>query len=107
VAYDLQLAGRVRQELGDRPGLNERKMFGGIGFMLRGNMCCGVRGDELLVRVDPEESDEALDDPGVRRFDISSRPMKGWLLVRIEGDEQLRRWVERGADFAASLPAKS
>jgi TfoX/Sxy family transcriptional regulator of competence genes len=107
VAYDEQLAERVRHELGDRSGLSERKMFGGIGFMLEGNMCCGVRGEELIVRLDPEESDEALQDPQVRPFDISGRPMKGWLLVRIESDEQLPPWVERAADFAGSLPAKS
>jgi TfoX/Sxy family transcriptional regulator of competence genes len=107
VAYDEQLAERVRLELGDRPELSERKMFGGIGFMLKGNMSCGVRGEELIVRVDPEESDEALEDPQVRLFDISGRRMKGWLLVRIESDEQLRAWVDRAAAFASSLPAKS
>jgi TfoX/Sxy family transcriptional regulator of competence genes len=107
VAYDKQLAERVRQELADRSGLTERKMFGGIGFMLGGNMCCGVNGDDLIVRLDPQESDTALEDPNARPFDMTGRPMRGWLLVQVESDEQLRSWVKRAADFAASLEPKS
>lgn len=106
MAYDEQLAERVLQELADRPGLSERKMFGGVGFMLNGNMCCGVSGDELIVRLDPEAGEAALEDPKTHPFDMTGRQMKGWLLVGIDSDDELHRWVTKAADFAASLPAK-
>jgi hypothetical protein len=109
VAYDEGLAERVRDLLVVREGFSERKMFGGIGFMLGGNMACGVSGDELMVRLDPEEGSKALAEEHVRVFDMTGRPMKGWILVGPEGtvsDEDLAGWVDAGADFAASLPAK-
>jgi hypothetical protein len=109
VAYDEQLAERVRAALGDRPQLTERRMFGGLAFMLGGNMAVGVNGDDLIVRLDPEEHERALGEPGVRTFDMTGRPMVGWLLVGPDAttsDEALRSWVERGATFASSLPAK-
>jgi TfoX-like protein len=109
MAYDEGLATRVRDVLGDRPGLAEKKMFGGLAFLLHGNMACGVRGDDLMVRVAAEEADTALDEPGARPFDMTGRPMKGWLLVAPDGhaaDEDLRRWVGRGLAHAGSLPPK-
>ena len=109
MAYDEGLATRVREVLGDQPGLAEKKMFGGLAFLLHGNMACGVRGDDLMVRVDPELGDAALAEPGVRPFDMTGRPMKGWLLVDPDGhaeDEDLRRWVDRGLAHAGSLPPK-
>jgi hypothetical protein len=109
MAYDEGLATRVRDVLGDRPGLVEKKMFGGLAFLLHGNMACGVRGDDLMVRVSPEVGDAALADPGVRPFDMTGRPMKGWLLVAPDGhaeDDDLRRWVDRGLTHAGSLPPK-
>ncbi len=109
MAYDEGLATRVRDVLGDRPGLAEKRMFGGLAFLLHGNMACGVRGDDLIVRVAAEVADAAQGEPGTRPFDLTGRPMKGWLLVDPGGhaeDEDLRRWVDRGVAYAGSLPAK-
>jgi TfoX/Sxy family transcriptional regulator of competence genes len=109
MAYDEDLADRVRELLGDRAGVAERKMFGGIGFMVEGNMAVGVMEDELIVRLDPADAGKALGEPGVRRFDFTGRPMKGWLFVggeAIAEPDGLRDWVEAGADHAASLPPK-
>jgi TfoX N-terminal domain len=109
MAYDEALADRVRTVLSVREGLSERKMFGGIGFMIGGNMACGVHGEELIVRLDPNESERALAEPHVRVFDITGRPMKGWILVgpeALETDEDLAGWVDAGADFAALLQPK-
>jgi hypothetical protein len=109
MAYDEGLATRVRDILGDRPGLAEKKMFGGLAFLLQGNMACGVRGDDLIVRVAAEVADAAQGERGTRPFDLTGRPMKGWLLVDAGGhaeDEDLRRWVDRGVAYASSLPAK-
>src|SRR5215218_2820077 len=110
MAYDEGLATRVRDVLGDRPGLVEKTMFGGLAFLVHGNMACGVRGDDLMVRVSPEVADAALAEPGVRPFDMTGRPMKGWLLVAPDGhaeDDDLRRWVDRSLAPAGSLPPKS
>jgi hypothetical protein len=110
VAYDEQLADRVRGLLAAREGVTERKMFGGIGFMVGGNMACGVSsGSDLIVRLDPEEYERAVAESGVRQFDMTGRPMRGWILVDpgvIADDEALAGWVDAGADFAASLPPK-
>jgi hypothetical protein len=110
VAYDEGLADPVRELLSPREGLTERRMFGGIGFMLNGNMACGIRGDELIVRLDPEDAERALaEEEQVRVFDITGRAMRGWILVGPEAtrsDEGLGGWVDLGADFAASLPPK-
>jgi len=108
VAYDEELAERVRELLADRPDLTERKMFGGIGFMLGGNMCCGVLGDELVARLGPD-GDAALAEPHVRPFDFTGRPMSGFVLVgpgATESDENLDRWVAGCEAFASSLPPK-
>jgi TfoX/Sxy family transcriptional regulator of competence genes len=108
MAYDADLARRVRALLAVQPGLTEKHMFGGVAFMLQGNMACGVSGDELIVRVGP--GDEVLvRQPGVRPFDMTGRPMKGWLLVGPEGydtDASLQDWVTRGSEFALSLSPK-
>ena len=109
MAYDERLAERVRAILAGRDAFTERKMFGGIGFMLAGNMATGVINDDLIVRLDPEEYETALDEPGAREFDVTGRPMAGWLLVAPDAtreDAGLRRWVGRGAAFALSLPPK-
>jgi TfoX/Sxy family transcriptional regulator of competence genes len=109
MAYDEVLAERVRDLLSVREGYSERKMFGGIGFMLGGNMACGVSGDELMVRLNPEDAEKALASERARVFDMTGRPMKGWILVAPEAtasDEDLAGWVDAGADFAASLPPK-
>jgi hypothetical protein len=109
VAYDEGLAQRVREILEELPGYTEKKMFGGIGFMLQGNMACGVNGDDLIVRVGPEQGEEALARPHARVFDFTGRPMRGWVMVAPDGtapDEDLQRWVQQGMDFALSLPPK-
>lgn len=109
MAYDEGLAERVREALGERPGLVEKKMFGGVGFMLQGNMACGVNKEDLIVRVGPERYEVALAEPYARPFDLTGRPMKGWVSVAPDGyesDSDIEGWVQQGADFALSLPAK-
>ncbi len=109
MAYDEGLAHRVREELVDLSGFDEKKMFGGVGFMLRGNMACGVNKDDLIVRVGPTRYDEALTKPHTRVFDLTGRPMKGWIVVTPEGyesDDDLRTWVQQGVDLAMTLLAK-
>ena len=104
MAFDEGLADHIREALSGREGFSERKMFGGIGFMLNGNMAVGVHGDELIVRVAPERTDDALSKPHARPFDMTGRPMKGWLLVGSEAE--LDPWIAEGADYAAALPPK-
>ena len=110
MAFDEDLAARVRAVLESRVDVDERKMFGGIGFLLAGNMCCGVYRDDLIVRLDPEEATGLMEaESGVRAMDITGRPMRGWLLVAPEAiaeDEDLERWVRRAEAFAGSLPPK-
>jgi TfoX/Sxy family transcriptional regulator of competence genes len=109
MAYDEKLATRIRTLLEARDGIQEKRMFGGVAFMLNGNMACGVNGPDMIVRLPPEETDDALAEPGVRLFDMSGRPMKGWILVAAESTtkaKDLRRWVDRGTTYAASLPPK-
>lgn len=109
MAYDESLASRVRSILQDDPGLDEKKMFGGIAFLINGNMACGVHTDNLIVRLDPEDYDEALGRPGAGVFDLTGKPMKGWVLVApdvLEDDADLERWVRQGLEFAQSLPPK-
>jgi TfoX/Sxy family transcriptional regulator of competence genes len=108
MAYDEQLAERVRALTG-RDNLTERMMFGGIAFMLRGNMFCGIVKDELMVRVGPERYDDALAQPHARPMDFTGRAMRGMVYVSREGfgtDDALKRWVGQGLGFADSLPPK-
>ena len=110
MAYDEEFADRVRDALSMREGLTERKMFGGMGFMIDGNMACGVTStSELMVRVPPEDYDAALAEEHVREFEMSGKKMGGWLIVAREGletDEELAGWVDAGADHAVTLPPK-
>jgi TfoX/Sxy family transcriptional regulator of competence genes len=109
VAYDEELADRVRELLSARPEVSERKMFGGIAFMVAGNMACGVLGQDLIVRLGDEEGEKALTEDGVRPFDFTGKPMKGIVYIspeRTASDDGLSEWVEAGADYAASLPPK-
>ena len=109
MAFDEALADRVREELTARSEISERKMFGGVAFMLAGNMAVGVIGDDLIVRLSPEDAQQALGEEGVREFDFTGRPMKGWVFVAPEqtaDGDSLGRWVDAGADHAASLPPK-
>lgn len=109
MAYDQGLAQRMREELDQLPNLSERQMFGGIGFMVNGNMACGVNKEEMIVRVGPENYDQALKKPHTRVFEFTGRPMKGWVMIAPEGyesDEDLKYWIEQGVSFAQSLPEK-
>jgi TfoX/Sxy family transcriptional regulator of competence genes len=109
MAYDEDLAHRVRARLAEQDGITEKAMFGGLAFLLRGNMAVGISGDELMVRVGPDATDDALARPHTRVFDMTGRPMKGWILVARDGvktSRQLGAWVRRGVQFAGSLPPK-
>jgi TfoX/Sxy family transcriptional regulator of competence genes len=109
MAYDEALAQRIRAALPELPELTEKKMFGGIGFLVHGNMACGVSGESLMVRIRPDATDAALAQPAVRVFDMTGRPMKGWILVEpagLKSADELKRWVEQGIAFALSLPPK-
>lgn len=106
MAYNQKLAKRVRQVLPKNFELSERKMFGGIAFMLGEHMCCGVLGDDLIVRVGPDEYDEAMTRPNTRPMDFSGKPMRGLIFVDEGGtraDPALRRWVQRGVEYIESL----
>jgi TfoX/Sxy family transcriptional regulator of competence genes len=109
MAYDEDLADRVREQLAAEPAVAEKAMFGGLAFLLEGNMAVGISGQELMVRVGPDASDDALARPHARPFDMTGRPMKGWILVASEGvaeERDLAAWVARGVELARSLPAK-
>jgi hypothetical protein len=109
VVYSRELADSIRAHIGDHPRLSEKEMFGGIAFLIAGNMAVGVTGDELMVRVGKDSHDEAIAMPGARVFDLSSRPMRGWLVVSSEGiatDADLEAWIRRGVGFAETLPPK-
>ncbi|HEX2367892.1 MAG TPA: TfoX/Sxy family protein [Acidimicrobiia bacterium] len=109
MAYNQGLADDLRARLGEHRGLSEREMFGGIGFMINGNMAVGVSGEDLMVRVGKDAHDEALSKPGARDFDMSGRAMRGWILVSPEGlatEQDLGRWIDQGVAFAEGLPPK-
>jgi TfoX/Sxy family transcriptional regulator of competence genes len=109
MAYDEGLATRIREFIGGEPGLAEKRMFGGLAMLLDGNMAVGVRDDSMIVRTDPGQHERLLTEPGARPFDMTGRPMKGWIVVDPSGcaeDADLRRWVDRGVAYARSLPPK-
>lgn len=109
MAFDTVLAERIRQQLGQDPRVTEKKMFGGLAFLLNGNMCCGVHAQELIVRLDPAQTEQALNRPHTRIFDMSGRPMKGWVLIQPAGlttEAALAEWIELGLNYASALPPK-
>jgi TfoX/Sxy family transcriptional regulator of competence genes len=109
MAFSEALAGRIRDHLARRKGIEEKTMFGGVGFLLNGNMCVGVQKESLIVRIAPEQTDDALREPFVGPFQVGGRSMKGWLLVAPEGvadDAALRRWIDRALAFVAAMPGK-
>jgi TfoX/Sxy family transcriptional regulator of competence genes len=109
MAYDEGLAERIREHLGVHPDITEKRMFGGIAFLHRGNMAVGVNSDDLMVRVGPDNTDAALARPGTRVFDMPGRPMRGWILVAgtaLTEDDALAEWIDEGYAFAAGLPGK-
>jgi hypothetical protein len=109
MAFDENLAARVRDAHSRTRGVKEQKMFGGLCFMLHGNLLVGVWQDSLIARLGPDEGPAALGEPHVRVFDVTGRPMRNWVMVEPEGledDDQLNGWVERAAAFVGTLPRK-
>ena len=110
MAYDEDLAGRIRELVADERGLSEQKMFGGLAFLISGNMAVSASGQGgLLLRVDPDETDKLSEQKHAESFVMRGRPMRGWLRVAPDGvktKRDLERWVSRGVKYARSLPAK-
>ena len=107
--YDTLLATRIRAALGPLPQLEEKKMFGGVGFLINGNMACGVHKNDMIVRLGPKNYDRALSRPHTHIFDMTGHPMAGWVMVAPEGcasESILTAWIEEGVGFARSLPPK-
>ncbi|NOH02487.1 MAG: TfoX/Sxy family protein [Chloroflexi bacterium] len=108
MAFDVKLAERIRARFGKIPFV-EKKMFGGVGFLIHGNLACGVHKENMIVRVDPGRYEKLLQKKHARVFDITGKPMKGWLMVEPEGcktAQQLSAWVREGVEFALTLPPK-
>ena len=109
MAFSESLAARIRNALARRNGIEEKKMFGGVGFMLNGNLLVGVWKNSLIARLGPVQGDEALLDPHVRKMDITGKPMKGWIIVEPEGveeDEPLKNWIQQAMKFVGKLRGK-
>jgi TfoX/Sxy family transcriptional regulator of competence genes len=109
MGYDEGLAARIMEQLEGLPSLTEKKMFGGIAFLLSGNMICGILGEDLIVRVGKKQYENAMQKPHTKVFDLTGKPMRGWVTVKPDGfseDEDLEAWLRQGLDYARSLPAK-
>lgn len=109
MAYDMGLAQRVREVLEEEPGFDEKKMFGGLCFMLFGNMVCGIIMEGLIVRVGVDKYEEMLKMPYTRQFDLTGKPLKGWVMVLTEAlddDDELNDWLQRAVSFVRMLPQK-
>ncbi len=107
--YDEQLTGRIRKVVLRREGFVEKEMFGGVAFLFHGNMCFGVHKEDLVLRLGPQQGQQALEQPHVRPFDITGRPMKGWVMVSPDGmkdDASLTKWINRAIEFVSTLPKK-
>lgn len=110
MSYDTRLAERIECLSLNWPGFSRKTMFGGVGYLLNGNMAFGILKDNLIVRCGPASYAQCLTQPGVTPFDVTGRPMNGWVMVAadtIEDDTPLTVWLERGRDFAATLPGKA
>ena len=110
MAYNQSLAKRIRAELEQIPDLQVKKMFGGVAYLVRGNMACGVHGNDLIIRVGTKKYDEALGRPYTKPFDTTGRPKSGWVMVETDGyksERDLKIWIEEGIDFASSLKPKN
>ena len=109
MAYDGSLAARIAAALARKKGIEEKKMFGGLGFLLHGNMLVGVWKNSMIVRLGPEEGKSALLEPYVKPMDITGKPMKGWIMVEPDGvadESSVKEWVQRAVRFVGKLPAK-
>jgi TfoX/Sxy family transcriptional regulator of competence genes len=110
MAYDEVLADRIRDAIGPRNGVMEKKMFGGVAFLLDGKMFCGITNDDLMVRVGPDRHEASLAEAHVRPMDFTGRPMKGYVFVGAKGtksQDAVRKWVELATAFVATLPGKT
>lgn len=110
MVYNEDTSERIRESLVGEPGLSERKMFGGVSFLIHGNMCCGVVEDNLVVRVGPDAYEDALAQPHARTMDFTGRPLTGFVYVSPDGHDtpaDLRAWIDRGLAFVRTLPPKS
>jgi TfoX/Sxy family transcriptional regulator of competence genes len=108
--YSQELAARIRTAIGKKKGIEERRMFGGVGFLLNGHMLVGVWKDSLIVRLDEEEGEGALRERHVRVFDITGKAMKGWIMVAAEGtetDDEVKGWVKRAVKYVGKLEPKT
>ncbi len=109
MAYDHELAARIRARMDDPLGVTERAMFGGLAFLVYGNMCVGIVGRDLMVRVGPEAYQKTLTEPFVRPMDFTGKPLQGFIYVDadgVESDAQLDAWLERACAFVSTLPPK-
>lgn len=109
MAFDESLADRIRSALSRKKGIEEKKMFGGVCFLLHGNMLVGVWKTFLIARLGPDQGEEALLEPHVKEMDITGKPMKGWVMVEPQGAEdkgQVKGWVQRAVKFVSKLPGK-
>lgn len=109
MAYNPILAKRIREALTKIPALQEKKMFGGVGFLIHGNMAYGVHGEDLIVRVGSDHYQAALSHPHTKPFNMTGKPMSGWIMVDPEGcetDSDLVSWLRQGVEFAQLLPPK-
>jgi TfoX/Sxy family transcriptional regulator of competence genes len=109
MAYDIVLADRIRAKVYRQRGFTEKQMFGGICYMINGNVCTGVINDEMVVRQEPERTDELLRNTHVRIFDFSGRPMKGWFFIHssgVETDKDLSYWAKAAIQYVKTLPSK-
>jgi hypothetical protein len=109
MAFDEDLGARIRKAVGRKEGVEEKKMFGGLCFLLHGHMLVGVWKNSLIARIGEERADEAMLEPHVRPMDITGKPMKGWVMVEADGVEDegaVKEWVLRAINFVGKLPAK-
>ena len=109
MSFDESLAARIRHALARKKGIEEKKMFGGVCFLLNGKMLVGVWREFLIARLGPDQGDEALLEPHVKKMDITGKPMKGWMMVEPEGvedDEKLKDWIQKAVRFVGKMAAK-
>ena len=109
MAYNIALAEKIQKRMEKQKGFSQRKMFGGICYMINGNMACGIVGDDLMVRVGPKDYQRSLRRSHARPMDFTGRPLKGFVYVSAKGYDReaaLKEWIGIGAQFARSLPTK-